>query len=204
MELKEVYNSIAKDWADSKWGERSDWCDDFLTIIASRLGDGEVLDIGCGSGEDCKFFYDHGVKTVGIDFSEKLIEEAKSRFPNGNFIVMDIEKLDFEDFRFGAVVAKHSLLHLPKKNLPTVLKKINNLLKPEGWFLLTLKEGIGEKEVESVRHGHKVRRFFAFYTNFEVKKLLEEAGFELVEEGVCKREEDVSLKFLAQKVKAIT
>lgn len=201
MELKETYNLLAGKWAQNHWGSRYDLCDDFLNIMAAQLGEGKkILDIGCGSGEDCKFFYDKKIITLGIDFSDQLINEAKKRFPQGKFLVMDILRMDFPDSSYDGVLAKHSLLHIPKKQMSQVLTKINSILKPGGLFLLTLKEGIGEKTVSEVRFGVKISRFFSFYTNFEINKLLEGAGFEVVHEGIHRGDRDNSLKFLVQKV----
>lgn len=201
MDLKETYNSIAHRWADLHWNHHVDWCDDYLNILAARVGKGgKILDIGCGSGEDSKFFADKDITTVGIDFSEKLIAEAKTRFPKGKFLVMDMQKIDLPASSFDGVLAKHSLLHLHKKDLPAILARINSLLKPGGWFLATLKEGIGEKEVTEIRVGKEVTRFFAFYTNFEIRRLLEGAGFLVVEEALGKTTRDRALKFLVQKV----
>ncbi len=201
MDLKETYNLIANGWAEAHWTKHYEWCDDYLNILAARVGKGgKILDIGCGSGEDSKFFADKGITMVGIDFSNKMIEEAKTRFPKGKFLVMDMQNMDFPSSSFDGVVAKHSLLHLRKKDLPTLLTKVNSLLKPGGWFLITLKEGIGEKEVTEIRVDKEITRFFAFYTNFEIRKLLEAAGFLVVEEALGKTTKDMALKFLVQKV----
>jgi ubiquinone/menaquinone biosynthesis C-methylase UbiE len=200
MNLKETYNLIAEDWAQ-EGGPHSDWCLDFLNIFASRVGNGgKVLDIGCGSGQDCGFLVEHGIKTTGVDFSEKMINEARKHFPGGKFLVLDIRELAFPKEIFDGVLAKHSLLHLHKKEMSAVLEKIHSILKPDGWFLLTLKEGIGEKVVSEVRFGHSVERFFSYFTNFEVKKLLEGGGFQIIQEGLHKGDRDTSLKFLVQKV----
>lgn len=201
MELKDTYNLLAGKWAQNHWNNHYNYCDDFLNIMVAQLGEGKkILDIGCGSGEDCKFFADKKINAIGIDFSEQLINEAKKRFPSGNFLVMDILDMDFPNSSFDGVLAKHSLLHLPKKQISQILTKINSMLKPGGLFLLTLKEGIGEKTVSEVRFGVKINRFFSFYTNFEINKLLQGAGFEVVHEGIHRGDRDNSLKFLVQKL----
>lgn len=36
----------------------------------------KVIDVGCGQGHACKYFNDKGIYTVGIDGSEKVLENA--------------------------------------------------------------------------------------------------------------------------------
>jgi hypothetical protein len=40
-----------------------------------------ILDLGCGSGQDLKELLQAGYEAVGIDASERMIQEAVSRFP---------------------------------------------------------------------------------------------------------------------------
>lgn len=201
MDIRDTYNLIAREWAQEHWEDRDTGCDDFFKIIAARIGDGsKVLDIGCGSGEDCKFLAGLGLQAWGVDIAAGLIQEAKSRYPQGKFQVMAINQLDFPTATFRAVIAKKSLLHLPKKEIPAVLNRINDLLEKEGWFFLVVKEGFGERAVKQERFGHQIKRLYSFFTNFEMQKLLEGAGFKIVDEGIYKDDHNTILKFLAQKV----
>lgn len=201
MTITEAYNSIAHKWSEEHWNHRVGWCDDLLHMLKNHIGvGGKVLDIGCGSGEDCKFLADLGLRPVGIDITDGFLKEAQSRFPQGKFIAMDVRELDFPQASFDGVIAKHSLLHISKKEFPLVLEKINTVLRPGGWFVLTLTEGIGEKDVTNIRLGERITRFFAYYTSFEVGRLLQDAGFKVEEESLSKGAEHNSLKFLAQKV----
>jgi len=38
------------------------------------------LDIGCGSGDLCPFFYSNNVRYTGVDLSQQMIERAKSNY----------------------------------------------------------------------------------------------------------------------------
>lgn len=201
MDLRETYNLLAKSWAENNQVDRHQWCYDFITIFASRIGHGgKVLDVGCASGDGTEILAKFGLKVVGVDFSEKLIAEAQKNYPHDKFMVMDMRQLNFADHSFAGVLAKHSLLHLSKKEIPRVLNSLQRILKPDGWLLLTLKEGVGEREIEENRYGVKFKRFFAFYTSHEVENLLNESGFKIVEEGISKGYDSTALKFLAQKV----
>ncbi len=60
-----------------------------------------VLEVGCGTGDTIA-----GLKAkrkVGIDYSPKMIEEAKKNYPNIDFFVMDAENINLEE-KFDVIV----------------------------------------------------------------------------------------------------
>lgn len=188
--LKEVYNRLAPKWGQSAWG------DEGLQKFIKLVGGGRVLDLGCGSGIQSKILHDAGFEVVGIDFAEKMIEEAKKRAPNAEFLVMDILDLDFPPEHFDGIYARASLLHLPKSKIGKVLEELNKILKKEGIMYVALKEGEGEADVFDSEKG---TRFFAFYKEDEFKKILEEGNFQLIETMYAQTERSRWLQFFARK-----
>jgi SAM-dependent methyltransferase len=53
-----------------------------------------VLEVGCGTGELLQQV--PGRRKVGIDFSSKMVEEARRQFPSIEFHVMDAEQVDLQ------------------------------------------------------------------------------------------------------------
>src|SRR3989344_3605511 len=101
MNLKETYNKIAKEWHNDH--QTDDWwvsgTDKFIELIKPR---GLVLDVGCGGGTKSKYLISRGLKVVGIDISENMINIAKTEVPEGKFIVMDLTEVgDLEDMFDG-------------------------------------------------------------------------------------------------------
>lgn len=148
-----------------------------------------ILDVGCGSGRDAKVFTEKGIKVVGIDFCSNLIEIAKATAPLADFHVMDMESLTFPPRSFDGVWSASSLHHLPKKNIPAVLKQIHALLKDGGYFYLSLKKGSGEVLEEDRRYG-AFEKFWAFFQEEELKKVLEEAYFKILDFAEVERQDD--------------
>ena len=51
----------------------------------------KVLDIGSGGGRDSRFLFKKGFEVTGVDFSEKMVEKAKEKQPQINYLMMDFE-----------------------------------------------------------------------------------------------------------------
>ena len=176
-----TYDAVAEQYAERDKGsvDESNDIHAALNEFAALLPpEAAVLDIGCGAGRDSHFFSELGAKVTGIDLAPGMIERAKRITPDVTFEVRDFENLTYTE-EFDAVWANVSLHHIPKKNLPPVLASINRALKPGGFFFIKMKYGDGEGVRENEKFGGMIRRYFAFYENEEVERLLREAGFEI-------------------------
>lgn len=140
----------------------------------------KVLDIGCGSGRDAKVFCEMGLKVFGIDISSKMIEIATEQAPHATFSIMDIENLTFTSESFDGVWANCSLLHIPKKNVASVLAQIHRILKKNGILYLSVKQGDGETIEQDQRYGG-IEKFWSFFQADEIKSILLTTGFTIQE-----------------------
>src|SRR3989344_2389545 len=134
-----------------------------------------VLDAGCGAGTKSKYLIDRGLKVVGIDFSDKLIEIAKREAPSGNFFVMDINEADKLKENFDGIFAQAVLLHIQKKDAEKTLNKLLGVLKPGGYLYIAVKEkkfGGADEEIKTENdYGYPYERFFSYFTLDEIKNL---------------------------------
>jgi len=93
---------------------------DLPAILSQHVGGRDALDIGCGAGRSTRFLNKLGFQTVGVDIAEKMIHEACSIDPDGDYrLVADGALDDFADGTFDLVLAA-----FPFDNIPTREKKI--------------------------------------------------------------------------------
>lgn len=135
----------------------------FLDRLPAKKG--KILDLGCGSGRDSKFFKDMGFEIVAMDLSEELGEKA-SEYIGQEVIVKDMRELDFED-EFIGVWACASILHLPIEDIGIVLGKIFKSLKNGGIFYSSFKYG----ERDYTKDGREFtcfteERFFKYFPQY--------------------------------------
>lgn len=71
------------------------------------LAGSSIMDVGCGTGDLYGFLKERGHKGnyIGIDIFSKVIDLAKAKYPNGEFIIADILNPEFQskcDFAFAS------------------------------------------------------------------------------------------------------
>ncbi len=101
-ELLDFYNRHLKDFGDAPQAVR--WTPEgqlrryeTLIEIAGDFSGKKVLDFGCGKGDLYGYMREKGisVKYCGIDINGNLIELARRKYPEAEFIPMDIEEGEF-------------------------------------------------------------------------------------------------------------
>ena len=145
----------------------------YLALLDGR---GPVLDVGCGPGRDVGYFLDHGVSALGVDLSQGILRKARQLVPAGVFLRMEFHRLAFANRTFAGIWACASLLHLPREQLPSVLRDFARILD-RGILFLGMKQGEGE-EWENRQYGHP--RLFVYYQPGELETALEHCGFEII------------------------
>jgi len=128
-----------------------------------------ILDAGCGSGRDSLYFKHQGYKVTAFDASKKMCDFA-SKLLEQEVLELCFEDMTFEK-HFDAIWASASLLHVKKEDMPQILNKLAQALKPEGILYASFKAA--DKEFI------KEERFFNSYTKKSFTKLLSAVPFKL-------------------------
>lgn len=94
-----------------------------------------ILDVACGNGTFLKMLSSkYDIKGYGIDISEKMIENAKKRYPDMTFEVSSCECTSFEGQMFDAITVCAAYHHFP--DVKAFAKEINRILKPQGMLYI--------------------------------------------------------------------
>ncbi len=137
-----------------------------------------VLDLGCGAGIPAtRWLVRSGFSVTGVDFSEKQLELARRLVPGATYLEADMTELGFEAATFDAVVALHSIIHVPRDEHPALLADVFRWLEPGGLFLATLTVTDFEGEEEDWEGWGAAMRWSHYDAEANVK-MLREAGFE--------------------------
>ena len=89
-----------------------------------------ILELGCGPGDVAAQLAKLGARMVGIDFSEKMVEIAATRFPELEFEVADAEELPFGDGEFDVVASCYTAHHFARPG--RVFGEAKRVLRPGG------------------------------------------------------------------------
>ena len=104
----------------------------------------KILDFGCGSGGNLKFFDERGFDVFGVDQSSTDIARTKNRIPHRseNFKVIppDCCETDqwFGDIKFPLVTAFQVLYYLDDIDLKKRLQALKNMMEPGGILVATM------------------------------------------------------------------
>ena len=120
----------------------------FDTLIKTHgNSDGrKLLDICCGTGTHIQELIKLGYACVGIDSSEDMLKQARSKLPEVKFICADMKKIEFPPNSFDvAVSCFNSILYIEdRETMCAFLKTVLSVLKPGGVFIFdTVDKKIG-------------------------------------------------------------
>lgn len=167
------YDASAQAFCDSTAHlEFTQMQDRFLALLPAG---GSILDFGCGSGRDAKYFLVRGFSVEATDGSVELCRRA------AELTGIEIRHELFQDLsdreRYDGIWACSSILHVSRTELPGVLGKMRDALKPCGIAYASFKYGSFE--------GGRKGRHFTDLTEVSFRELLSEVeGLEIEDQWI--------------------
>jgi len=161
-----------------------------MYLDAMELAGKRVLDVGCGYGRDVALFSQRGADAYGCDVSPALLDEAMERYGEdlgyrlGLDDIRQVGPLPFyTEPGFDGVWCCSVLVHVPRAQMPGVLKRLWDAVAPGGWLFIISKEGAGERVMDNLGHG--LERIMVYYDVRELRDVLEPLGAvtEFIEKG---------------------
>jgi SAM-dependent methyltransferase len=135
-----------------------------------------VLEIGCGTGEtihDLK-----GKRKVGIDYSEKMIEIAKTQFPDVEFHTMAAENIQLEE-KFDLIILSNLVGFLD--DIQSVFNQLHKVCHPRTKIIITYYNFLWEPFVKFAELTGLKRKTpnQNWLLKHDIKNLLALSGFEV-------------------------
>jgi ubiquinone/menaquinone biosynthesis C-methylase UbiE len=133
------------DWENARTLGRRDVA--FWQRVAAQA-DGEVLELGCGTGRITIPLAKHDVDVIGVDRSQPMLDRARARItripkPNSlipSFVRADIRALPFKGARFAMAIAPYGVLQslTRERDLKETLDSVARVVRPGGTFGIDL------------------------------------------------------------------
>lgn len=142
----------------------------FRNIMPNVTGK-KILDLGCGYGENDKYYKELGAKSIlGLDISTHMIEIANkdNKLSDIDYKVMAIEDIYQINDKFDIVISSLAFHYI--KDYNKLLKDIYNLLNKDGYLIFSQEHPFTTciKYTENVKKGHTIidDKYFGLFSDY--------------------------------------
>jgi len=118
----DVMNRVMTAGLDQRWRR--------ATVRAVVEPGDRVLDAACGTGDLAIIAAKAGGDVTGLDFSERMLERARRKAPDLDWMRGDLLALPFEDESFDAATVGFGVRNVA--DLPGALEQLRRVLRPGG------------------------------------------------------------------------
>lgn len=149
-----------------------------LSIISKLQKKGEILDIGCATGQFLKYMSENGWKTTGIEPDEKTRSYAISKY--GLQVYPEEQINSFRKASFDVITMWHVLEHV--SDLNGRMKQLKDLLKPLGTLIIAVPNcnAYDARKYKTFWAGYDLPRHLYHFTRSDIEFLMEKYGFTIV------------------------
>jgi len=158
-----------------------------MPYVATLAPGSRLLDGGCGLGEWTAYFSKLGYPTRGLDLSADTVANLKRIFPDGDYAVGDIRKIDMAEGAVDGYFSWGTFEHF-EDGLDGCLGEAHRVLKPGGLLFVSvpfdnLRHSVAACFGAQRRQAVRARglRFYQWrLTRGELRLYLENNGFEVL------------------------
>ena len=104
----------------------------------AALEPGRALDIGCGTGTNCKYLLDHKWQVTGVDFTPRAVRAARRKAPGATLLVGDVTRLAELGVSgpFALLLDLGCFHSIPDSRRDAYVKEVAKVAAPGATFLL--------------------------------------------------------------------
>jgi len=166
------------------------------SIITKFQPAGEILDIGCATGQLLHYMKSNGWKTVGIEPDDKTRERAISEFGLDVFPEDHLDTLDVASF--DVITMWHVLEHVADLN--GRIEQLKILIKANGTLIIAVPncEAYDAEIYGPFWAGYDLPRHLYHFSKSDIKLLLEKHGF-LIQKILPMRFDSFYVSLLSEK-----
>lgn len=142
----------------------------FRNIMPDVTGK-KILDLGCGYGENDKYYKELGAKSIlGLDISTHMIDIANkyNKLSDIDYKVMAMEDISQINDKFDIVISSLAFHYI--KDYNKLLKDIYNLLNKDGYLIFSQEHPFKTciKYTENVKKGHIIidNKYFGLFSDY--------------------------------------
>lgn len=148
----------------------------FGYVAAEKYAQGNLLEVGCGTGRGLEILVNASENYTGIDKNEGLIKEHTQTYPQSKFYYQSVPPFsNIPDDSMDTLITFHVIEHI--KNDDAFVKEIKRVLKPGGTAIVTTPN----VAMRLARNPWHVRE----YTREGLKGLLEKHFGSVECKGIC-------------------
>ena len=182
-----VYNEFGWNYFPEAFAEQLlEW------LKRNRVTVKNSLDLACGTGVLCEVLHQHGIKASGMDFSEGMIEIARTNDPEIEYEVADM--INYRpDRQFDLVTCTGDALNhiIRLSDVEQIFRNVHGYLNEDGYFIFDI---LSEKEIPpeepiDLDFSEDVKAQFAVFRDEENRIHLKTAVYE---NGKLEFEEEIT------------
>jgi SAM-dependent methyltransferase len=186
LQTTDAYERSAKECL-ARWDKRRHRRPPLLVEWLQYLPAGaNLLDLGCGGGQDAGDLVRRGYRILGVDRTSALLSAGRRRYPSLPLVRADLRFLPFQVLSFDGLWAAASLMHFPKPEARRILADLWRLARPGGLFAATVTYGVSSR---LVTNGWVPGRYFARWKKDELARAVRRAGWTILELNVVTNRE---------------